>query len=216
VIRFVNPAGVHMFGHTEAAQMIGRPMLDYVAPNDRDLVRERISARLRSALPPGLIQVEARRADGSSVWINAAATVVDWEGHPATLVSFVDVSEQRRLQAAEREAESLRAVTRLANAAAHEINNPLTVVGGNIHLLAAKLNGRPELQRYIDRALRGVQSITEMISHMTRVTRLTTLTSLDTAGMTILDLRGSSSPSAGSDPAAPPSAPGPGEPPRPL
>ena len=143
-IRFVNPAGLHMFGHTEAAQMIGRPMLDYVAAGDRDLVRERISARLRSALPPGLIQVEALRADGSSFWINAAATVVDWEGHPATLVSFVDVSEQRRLQTAEREAESLRAVTRLANAAAHEINNPLTVVGGNIHLLAAKLNGRVE------------------------------------------------------------------------
>jgi signal transduction histidine kinase len=191
-------------------------MLDYVAPDDRDLVRERISARLRSALPPGLIQVEALRADGSSVWINAAATVVDWEGYPATLVSFVDVSEQRRLQAAEREAESLRAVTRLANAAAHEINNPLTVVGGNIHLLAAKLNGRPELQRYIEKALRGVQSIADMISHMTRVTRLTTLTSLDTAGMTILDLRGSASPAAESDPGSPPPAPAPGEPPRPL
>lgn len=215
-IRFVNPAGLHMFGHTEAAQMIGRPMLDYVAAGDRDLVRERISARLRSALPPGLIQVEALRADGSSFWINAAATVVDWEGHPATLVSFVDVSEQRRLQTAEREAESLRAVTRLANAAAHEINNPLTVVGGNIHLLAAKLNGRPELQRYIEKALRGVQSIADMISHMTRVTRLTTLTSLDTAGMTILDLRGSASPAAESDPGSPPPAPGPGEPPRPL
>ena len=216
VIRFVNPAGVRMFGHTEAAQMIGRPMLDYVAPDDRDLVRERISARLRSALPPGLIQVEALRADGSSVWINAAATVVDWEGYPATLVSFVDVSEQRRLQAAEREAESLRAVTRLANAAAHEINNPLTVVGGNIHLLAAKLDGRPDLQRYIERALRGVQSIADMISHMTRVTRLTTLTTLDTAGMSILDLRGSSSPSPESDATPPPSARTPGEPPRPL
>ena len=215
VIRFVNPAGVRMFGHSEAAQMIGRPMLDYVAPGDRDLVRERISARLRSALPPGLIQVEALQADGASFWINAAATVVDWEGQPATLVSFVDVSEQRRLQAAEREADSLRAVTRLANAAAHEINNPLTVVGGNIHLLAAKLNGRPELQRYIERALRGVQSIADMISHMTRVTRLTTLTSLDTAGMTILDLRGSASPSDESNPAAPPAS-APGEPPRPL
>jgi PAS domain S-box-containing protein len=211
-IRFVNPAGLQMFGHTETAQMIGRPMLDYIAPGDRDLVRERNAARLRSALPPGLIQVEALRADGSGFWINAAATVVDWEGHPATLVSFVDVSEQRRLQTAEREAESLRAVTRLANAAAHEINNPLTVVGGNIHLLAAKLNGRPELQRYIERALRGVQSIADMITHMTRVTRLTTLTSLDTAGMTILDLRGSST--GEPDPAVTPPVSGPGEPPR--
>ncbi len=55
------------------------------------------------------------------------------------LVSFVDVSEPRRRAAVEREAESLRAVAKLANAAAHEINNPLTVVGGNIHLLAARV-----------------------------------------------------------------------------
>jgi hypothetical protein len=61
-----------------------------------------------------------------------------------------------------------------------------------------------------------VQSIADMISHMTRVTRLTTLTSLDTAGMTILDLRGSASPGAESDPGSPPPAPAPGEPPRPL
>ena len=127
-------------------------------------------------------------------------------------------SGRDRLETAEREAESLRAVTRLANAAAHEINNPLTVVGGNIHLLAARLDDRPELRRYIERALRGVQSIAEMISHMTRITRLTTLTSLDTAGMSILDLRGSSqapgSEDASEPAATPPAAPG--ESPSPL
>jgi len=118
----------------------------------------------------------------------------------------VDVSEQRRTQAAEREAESLRAVAKLANAAAHEINNPLTVVGGNIHLLAARVGDRPELQRYFDRALRGVQSIAEMVSHMARVTRLAPLAHLDTAGVPVLDLRGSSEPVE----------PAPKEPPRPL
>ena len=53
-------------------------------------------------------------------------------------------------------------MTKLANAAAHEINNPLTVVGGNIHLLAARIADRPELQRYIDRVLRAVQTIADM------------------------------------------------------
>jgi signal transduction histidine kinase len=85
-------------------------------------------------------------------------------------------------------------VAKLANAAAHETNNPLTVVGGNIHLPAARLGDRPDVQRYIDRALRGVQIIAEMGSHMTRVTRLAPLAHLDTAGVPILDLRGSSEP----------------------
>jgi hypothetical protein len=61
-----------------------------------------------------------------------------------------------------------------------------------------------------------VQSIADMINHMTRITRLTPLAHLDTAGVPILDLRRSSQ---AAEPApAPDAEPGktPGEPPRPL
>lgn len=206
VIRFINPAGLRMFGYTSAAQGVGQPMLSFIAPDHRKLVVERVAARMRGERVPELVEIEVLRADGSHFWVGAVASVIDWEGSPSMLVSFVDVSEQRRRAAAEREAESLRAVAKLANAAAHEINNPLTVVGGNIHLLAARVGDRPELQRYFDRALRGVQSIAEMVSHMARVTRLAPLAHLDTAGVPVLDLRGSSEPAE----------PAPKEPPRPL
>jgi PAS domain S-box-containing protein len=216
VVRFINPAGVRMLGLAEPSQAIGQPVLDYIAPEHREIVSRRVAARLRGESTPSIVEIEALRRDGSRYWVQAAATVVAWEGSPATLVSFVDISAQRQREAAEREAESLRAVTRLANAAAHEINNPLTVVGGNVHLLAARIGDRPDLQRYVERALRGVQSIADMINHMTRITRLTPLAHLDTAGVPILDLRGSSQ---AAEPApAPDPEPGktPGEPPRPL
>ena len=41
-----------------------------------------------------------------------------------------------RIREAERERASLVAVTRLANAAAHDINNPLSVIAGQLHFLA--------------------------------------------------------------------------------
>jgi DNA-binding response OmpR family regulator len=41
-----------------------------------------------------------------------------------------------RIREAERERASLLAVTRLANAAAHDINNPLSVIAGQLHFLA--------------------------------------------------------------------------------
>ena len=222
VVRFLNPAGLRMFGLDDIGQAVGLSMLDYIAPEHREMVAARVAARLRGEPTPSLVQIEATRPDGGRFWIGAAATVVGWEGSPAILVSFVDVTEQRRLQAAEQEAESLRAVAKLANAAAHEINNPLTVVGGNVHLLAAKLGDRPDLQRYVDRALRGVQSIADMISHMTRITRLTPLSHLDTGGVQILDLRSSSQPTEPAPGTAPPASTAatpdrpPGEPTRPL
>ncbi len=174
VIRFTNAAALRLFGFTDSAQAVGLRWLD--------------------------VELEALRRDGSRFWLAATAMVVEWEGGPSHFVSFVDISERQRREAAEREAESLRSVTKLANAAAHEINNPLTVVGGNLQLLAERLGDRPELARYFERGERAVRQIADMISHMTRITRLTPLSGVDTGGVPTLDLRLSSEPAPPTDP----------------
>lgn len=192
LIRFTNAAALRLFGFTDASQALGQPVLDLIAPEHREAVATRVDARLRGEPTPATVELEAIRRDGSRFWVGATATVVEWEGGPATLASFIDISERQRREAAEREAESLRSVAKLANAAAHEINNPLTVVGGNLQLLAEKVRDRPELARYFERGDRAVRQIADMISHMTRITRLTPLTGVDTAGVPTLDLRRSS------------------------
>ena len=52
---------------------------------------------------------------------------------------FADVVAGHTVEAARRDAAQLRAVTLLARAAAHEINNPLTAVMGGLGLIARKL-----------------------------------------------------------------------------
>ena len=183
-ICFANPAALRLFGFADPAEVVGVTWLDFIAPEHRETVRARVDARLRGETIPATVELEALRKDGSRFWLAATAT----------FVSFVDVSERQRREAAEREAESLRSVAKLANAAAHEINNPLTVVGGNLQLLAERLRDRPELARYFERGERAIRQIADMISHMTRITRLTSLTGLDTGGVPTLDLRRSSEP----------------------
>lgn len=192
VIRFTNAAALRLFGFTDPAQVVGHPWLDLIAPGHREAVMARVDARMRGEAIPATVELEALRRDGSRFWLAATATVVEWEGVPSHFVSFVDISERQRREAAEREAESLRSVTKLANAAAHEINNPLTVVGGNLQLLAERLGDRPELERYFERGEKAVRQIADMISHMTRITRLTSLSGVDTGGVPTLDLRRSS------------------------
>ena len=176
MIRFTNAAALRLFGFADSAEAVGQPWLDLIAPDHREAVTARVDARLRGESIPATVELEALRRDGSRFWLAATATVVEWEGGPATFVSFIDISERQRREAAEREAESLRSVAKLANAAAHEINNPLTVVGGNLQLLSERLGDRPELDRYFERGERAVRQIADMISHMTRITRLTPLT----------------------------------------
>ena len=66
----------------------------------------------------------------------------------------------------------LRAVTLVANAAAHEINNPLTVIVGSMELLQRRLAaGGPEL-RWIERAVDASQRIREIVARMTHITKV--------------------------------------------
>jgi PAS domain S-box-containing protein len=199
VIRVINAAALRMLAYRDPADLVGQPVMRYIAPEHRETVEARVAARLRGEPTPATVEMEGLRPDGSRFWIEATATVVEWEGGPATLVFFIDISERRRREAAERQAENLLSVTKLANAAAHEINNPLTVVGGHLQLLAAKVADRPELRRHFEQGEQAVQRIAEMIGHMTRITRLELLKSLETGGVETLDLRRSSEPTAGGD-----------------
>src|SRR6202022_4564886 len=66
-------------------------------PEHRDIVAARVASRLAQRdSTTQVIEVETLRTDGTRFWIGAVATVIDWEGSPASLVSFVDISERRR------------------------------------------------------------------------------------------------------------------------
>jgi PAS domain S-box-containing protein len=215
-IRFANAAGARMLGYAAPAVIVGRPLEAFLAPEFHVEVRERVAARLRGEPVPSDVPMQALRADGSPVWIEAHATVVDWGGAPATLVSIVDISERLRRETSEREAAALRSVTQLANATAHEINNPLAVIAGNLELLQARLGGEGAgVRSQMERALGAARRIAEMVGHMSRITRLESMGGAESGLPPTLDLRRSSGQSEGAGPLADGGARGPGEEPPP-
>jgi signal transduction histidine kinase len=85
---------------------------------------------------------------------------------------FADVVASHAVESARRDSAQLRAVTLLARAAAHEINNPLTVIVGSIELLQRRLGTDGPETRWVDRAIEAAQRIREIIARMTRITRV--------------------------------------------
>jgi PAS domain S-box-containing protein len=137
-------------------------------------------------------QVELRTNEGGTVWVRMnVRAILDgagewWEG------TIEDITDQRRADEAERRAETLRAVAQLANAAAHEINNPLAVIVGRLELLRRDLT--PELQAKLNPIVESSRQIAKIITHMGRITRLETLDDMPASLM--LDLRRSSEPTS--------------------
>jgi DNA-binding response OmpR family regulator len=74
-----------------------------------------------------------------------------------------------RIHRAERESASLRAVTQLANAAAHEINNPLSVITGQLHFLARDPAVPAARVAQIEEAALRIREIVLQMLHLTRL-----------------------------------------------
>ena len=90
-------------------------------------------------------------------------------------------------------AEQLLAVTRLANAAAHEINNPLTVIIASLDTLVKRAEGAE--RRRCERMLTAATRIGDIVRQMTHLTRLEDVDTPPTLPR-MLDLRRSAEPDA--------------------
>ncbi|HET7340787.1 MAG TPA: LytS/YhcK type 5TM receptor domain-containing protein [Methylomirabilota bacterium] len=97
---------------------------------------------------------------------------VEHDGRRYDIMIFRDAAPREALDAARREVTDLRAITLVANAAAHEINNPLTVIVGSLELLQRRLDAAGQETKWIDRAIDASQRVREIIGRMTRITKV--------------------------------------------
>ena len=88
----------------------------YADPTARAQLLERV--RREGAVVTAELQF--RRRDGPLIWALTNVVRVAGQSRGDYEATLIDITEHKQ-------AEELRSVTRLANTAAHEINNPLTI-----------------------------------------------------------------------------------------
>lgn len=125
----------------------------------------------RRGVASGFGLLYPRRA-GEPLTVDVTARVAEHAGRRYEILVIRDAAEREALERARREVGELRAVTMLASAAAHEINNPLTVVVGSLELLRRRIPAGETEQGWMDRALAATGRIHEIIARMGRITKL--------------------------------------------
>jgi PAS domain S-box-containing protein len=159
------------------ARLLGHPSPEAVlAVNAREFYvdgadRERMLARLRPGETVSNHEMQWRRTDGSvvSVLLN-----IQEVGHGASACLegvVIDITDRKRFENTEREAAALRSVAHLANATAHEINNPLAVIVGRLTMLDQRESG-PSEREWVTKALTEAKRIQQIVHRMYEITRL--------------------------------------------
>ncbi|MEW6622140.1 MAG: PAS domain S-box protein [Bacillota bacterium] len=95
--KFVNPKAVEIFGRFQE-ELLSRPVADFIHPEDRDFVLERISKRERKEVLQEKYSFKIVAGDGSIKWVEVNAVVIDWEGRPASLNLIDDITEHKKMQ----------------------------------------------------------------------------------------------------------------------
>lgn len=135
--------------------------------------------------------------NGQRSYLGGTGRVVRYGGKRFAVFIYRDITDRLRAEEARREAEAMKAITELARATAHEINNPLQALIGNLSLLQAEKaldeEGAERVQVAVDMGYR----IRDIVARLLRITRREVDRGIPE--MPMLDIRKSSDP----DPAAP-------------
>ncbi|HTW92397.1 MAG TPA: PAS domain S-box protein [bacterium] len=95
-----NPAGARILGYERPDQMIGREVLDFLHPEERPAMLDRMARALADGQAPSASEAHFRRRDGSYVQLEVANARIEWKGSPAVQVVFRDVTERKRAEQA--------------------------------------------------------------------------------------------------------------------
>jgi PAS domain S-box-containing protein len=156
-----NPAFCRTLGYAPG-ELIGRSLLELTHPDDR--VAERAFPQL-VGVDKGWRQREKRylTKQGGIVWARIRVAVFDPQGggRPQLLAVVEDITRQREVNEALRQAQRMEAVGQLSGGLAHDFNNLLGVIIGNAECLLDTMTDDPEradlAQEVLDSALGGAE-----------------------------------------------------------
>jgi PAS domain S-box-containing protein len=167
-----NSAATSLYGYT-AEEAIGKPV-SMLAPRHRQDEVPEILKRIRRGEQVDAFETTRMAKDGRIITVSLAISpFMDARGRILGAAAIArDVTERKRTEEAARRAETLLSVTRLANAAAHEINNPLTAILGPLQILEKEQQDGSESRRRLTMALRSAERIRLIVARMQSITKL--------------------------------------------
>jgi PAS domain S-box-containing protein len=137
-----------MLGY-EPGGLVGMPVEECVAPDDRQRVTEAIRSGRTTAY-----EHRARRKDGAVIAVETRARELTLRGRQVRVTAVRDMSERARLESELRRRETLAAMGSLVAGVAHEVRTPLFSISATLDALEVGA-GTAEQQKELKELLRS-------------------------------------------------------------
>ncbi len=101
-----NPAYLRLFGYDSESSLIGRSILDQIAPDAREHVLKNVAARVAGESASSIYETVGLRTDGTQFPFQVNATRLDLPDGPVTMAVVVDLTERKQTERALVESEA--------------------------------------------------------------------------------------------------------------
>ena len=158
-ITFVNKKTTEGTGYSRE-EMIGQCILDFVHPDDREMVRSLARQRLQN--------IDIDRYEHRLLCKNGQELLVHIKGSPlvnngkitGAVIVCDDITEYKKLQSEMTRLDQMHTLGEIAAGIAHEIRNPMTTVNGFLQLLIKdKIFGKKEYLEIMIEKLTGLMAL---------------------------------------------------------
>ncbi len=131
----VNPAYVSLFGYDQITDLIGKPVLDLIAPEEKSRIADYIRRRPSDPSTPHEYETRGIRKDGTILELDIRGSILKIDGSIQTLVIIRDITlrkmaETQLLAAKKKEEESSLMKSTLMMNMSHEVRTPMNAIIG--------------------------------------------------------------------------------------
>jgi len=95
--KFINDYGLRLFG-ASWDRMLSRPILEFIHPDDRDMILKRIRRRLAGGLVDDVVEHRIIDAKGGMKWVETRDVPAIWEGQPAMIAFVTDITARKQME----------------------------------------------------------------------------------------------------------------------
>jgi two-component system cell cycle sensor histidine kinase/response regulator CckA len=148
VVKFPNPRVEELTGYS-VGELAKKPFVEFIHPEDRGMVLERHFKRLKGEDFPGTYPFRIINRSGQELWVELSTVFISWEGRPATLNFIRDITEKKKVEIKLLQNQRMEAVATLAGGIAHQFNNALSAITGNIGLIEMVYPQEEGIMQYI-------------------------------------------------------------------
>ncbi|MDA8141704.1 MAG: PAS domain S-box protein, partial [Desulfobacteraceae bacterium] len=169
-LKFMNPSAIAILGYTWES-VADRSFLEFIHPDDREMIAGRYRRRLDGESLLESINFRIINREGQIKDVELNSVLISWEGRPAALVFLRDITVQKKMESQLRNAQRMEALGTLSGGIAHNFNNLLMGINGNVSLSMADLSPATIAYKYMEKIVSLVQSGSKLTRQLLQYAR---------------------------------------------